>query len=105
MPIPNSSGGELKLERATATKYNTNTISLAKYANKPDESGWAHSGESFKDEPARQCAAEDFFYRYCSECDTRYHFRANSTCPECNSDEYYLKRCTKCAEPGKMINY
>lgn len=102
MPIPNPSGGEINVERETASKYNKNKVSRAKYANMPDEQGWEHSGEQFKGECARQCAAENFFYRYCSDCDTRYHFSANSICPECNSEEYYLKRCTFCAEPEKM---
>lgn len=47
--------------------------------------------------PARQCCAENPNPKYCSDCDTSYN--SNQTeCPECGSTDFYLKRCTNCAE-------
>lgn len=54
----------------------------------------------FKDEPARQCAAENYYDRECSGCGTKYHF-AKKVCPKCGSSTYTMNRCTFCAEPGK----
>ncbi len=50
--------------------------------------------------PARQCAAEDPMYRYCTDCDTKYH-NSKKQCPECGSTDYILHRCTNCAEVEK----
>jgi len=73
--------------------------SHAKFVGQPNEDDWKHEGEVFKDAPARQCAAQDFFNRHCVVCDTVYNM-SKSVCPECGSTEHYLKRCINMAEPN-----
>lgn len=103
MPIKSPTGGDIHYERRQETQYNKTGKSDALYANEPNEEFWEHEGEMFKDEPARQCTAEDNMTRYCADCETAYGRNKNDICPECGSNRYFLLRCLECAEPGKMV--
>lgn len=102
MPIKSPTGGDINYERRQSTKYNNTKKSDAVYANEPNEEFWEHEGETYKDEPARQCAAEDNTIKFCAICETSYD-SFSFKCPECGSNEYFLLRCTECAEPGKEV--
>jgi len=103
MVSPNPSGGPQHLERIknVGKEYNSHGSSNALFAGQPNEPGWAYEGEIFKDEPARQCQAQESPYRHCSVCDTTYNETNSATCPECGSFEYYKNRCPNRAEPGR----
>lgn len=77
---------------------NVSGRSTAKYINQPNEENWIHEGEDYKGEPARQCAAEDMYSKWCVECETTYAY-AKLACPECGSKAYTRHRCPNIAEP------
>ena len=101
MPTPNKTGGPQHDERVTKVdQLNSQGQSKSLYANQPNEFGWQHEGELFKDAPARQCQAQQSPWKYCSVCDTRYNECKKPTCPECGSSDYYKLRCPNMAEPA-----
>lgn len=78
--------------------------SSAKYCGEPNQEGWKYEGEMYKDELAKQCSGEDYYVKYCTECDTKYHVNSNNrVCPECGSSAFYFKRCTRRAEPNSEV--